>query len=97
MKRIKLKKLRDKILNLPRSFVEKRLSTLFLLLFLALLISFFVFFKSYVFVQKQKIEPKKVIKLDTEKLEKILEILEKRKEEFEKIEQREYKNPFSPL
>ena len=95
--RIKFGKLRDKISNLPRSLTERRFATLFFLIFLALLISSFVFFRYHVFVQKQKIQPKEVIKLDTEKLEKILEILEKRKEEFEKIEQREYKNPFSPL
>ena len=78
--RIKFKKIKEKILKLPREMVKRKLFSFFLFFFFSFLISLLVFLKYNLLIQKKEILPPKIQKLDTSSLEKILKIWQEKKE-----------------
>lgn len=93
--KIKFEKIKEKMKKLPLFLFEKRAIFLFLFLGLGFLISFWIFLKYSLVLKESNLQAKEVEKINLQKLDKILQEREERKKEFEKIEEREYKNPFS--
>jgi len=96
MLKIKFKKTKKSLKNLPRTLAEKNFLTflglLLVVLFLGLIILYY-----YVFLIEmidEIIEKEELLKLDTETQRRVLEEWQKRNEKFLEADIKEYPDPF---
>jgi len=97
MPKIKFKKIKKFLKNLPRTLAEKSFLTFLGLLFVVLFLGSGVFYYSYVFlteISDETIEEEKLLKLDMESQQKVLEEWQKRNEKFLEADIKEYPDPF---
>jgi len=93
--KIKFKKFKNKISRIPKILAQKSFLFFLFLFLIFLLISVFLFWKYEISLKEKEVSPIQVRKFNRAKLEKILKIWQERREEFEKIEEKKYKDPFS--
>jgi len=97
MFKIKFKKIKKSLKNLPRTLAEKSFLTFLSLLFIVLFSGSGVFYYSYVFlteISDETIEEEKLLKLDMESQQKVLKEWQKRNENFYAADFKEYPDPF---
>jgi len=91
------KKIKDIFLNMPRKLAQNAFTTFLFLLPLVILFSGVIF---YQYVLKEFNRPisaaHQKIKFKQENYEKFLKIIETKKNEFDKLDQKTYFDPFSP-
>jgi len=92
--RIKFKSLKRKIIKVPKILAEKSFLFLICLLVGAFLISLFVFWNYSISLKKKEILPYEIKGFNRQKLEKVLEIWQKKKDEFDKVDEKQYQFPF---
>jgi type II secretory pathway component PulC len=92
--RFRLKNLKKKISKLPRILAEKSFLVFIFLFLIAVLFSLFVFWRYSISLEKE-ILPHKVRGFNKQKFEKILKLWQEKKEDFKKIDEKQYQNPFS--
>ena len=97
MLKIKFKKIKKSLKNLPRTLAKESFLTFLGLLFVVLFLGLAVFYYSYIFlteVSDETIEEEKLLKLDTESQQKVLKEWQKRNENFYTTDFKEYPDPF---
>lgn len=89
-----MKKIKNEIAKMIEVLASKSFFLFLFLFMFFLLLSLFLFFQYSNTLKEKNNFPSEVQKFEIEKLEKIIKMWQERREEFEKIEEREYKNPF---
>ncbi|MDP2864359.1 MAG: hypothetical protein Q8N73_01710 [bacterium] len=97
MPKIKFEKTKKSLKNLPRTLAEKSFLTFLGFLFVVLFLGSGVFYYSYVFlteISDETIKEEKLLKLNMESQQKVLEEWQKRNENFYAVDFKEYPDPF---
>jgi len=93
--KINIEKIKNPLKNLPKKLAKHPLLTFWILLFIALVLSGFVFYKYSVLVEKPEIETsRELLKFKQKTYQEVLDQWQQRKENLEKIDSKEYANPF---
>jgi len=96
--KLKAKKITDFFRKLPRIAGEKSLLTFFILLFFALVVGCFVFYKYNSLVEKREREVSETpLKFQEKTYQDILKIWQEKEEKFEEADSKTYPDPFLPL
>lgn len=97
MPKIKLKRIKKSLKALPRALAEKSFLTFFGLFLVVLLLGLVVFYYFYIFsteIPDEVVKEEKLLELDTENQQKVLQEWRERNENFYAADSKEYLDPF---
>lgn len=95
--KIKFKKIKDFLKNLPPALGERAFLTFLCLLFFSLIFGGFVFYKYSILIEKetpQIITPEELNQFDRKTYEEVVKIWQEKEKRFESPESKEYPDPF---
>lgn len=95
--KIKFKKIKDFLKNLPHTLGARAFLTFLGLLFLSLIFGGFVFYKYSILIEKetpQIITPEELNQFNKKTYEEVVKIWQEKEKRFESSESKEYPDPF---